>query len=99
MSIFGVSNWSLPRLVEAKAYAEANGLNNFSLVSNQFSLARILEALLDGCGRAAGRHVFGSQFVQGVAALVAAHAGRRQRDPVLVEAAKFQVEAPIAQDA
>ena len=44
MKIFGVSNWSLPRLKEAKAYSERKGLNFFTIVSNQFSLARILKA-------------------------------------------------------
>ena len=44
MTIFGVSNWSLPRLREAREYAERNGRNYFSLVSNQFSLARIIDA-------------------------------------------------------
>ena len=44
MSIFGVSNWSLPRLREAREYADRNGLGYFSVVSNQFSLARIVDA-------------------------------------------------------
>ena len=44
MTLFGVSNWSLPRLQEAKAFADRNGRNYFSLVSNQFSLARIQDA-------------------------------------------------------
>ena len=44
MTLFGVSNWSLPRLQEAKAYAERNRRNYFSVVSNQFSLARIQDA-------------------------------------------------------
>ena len=44
MTIFGVSNWSLPRLLEAREYAGRNRRNYFSVVSNQFSLARIIEA-------------------------------------------------------
>ena len=44
MTIFGVSNWSLPRLLEAREYAERNGRGYFSVVSNQFSLARIVDA-------------------------------------------------------
>ncbi len=43
MTVFGVSNWSLPRLKEAKTFAERNRLHYFSVVSNQFSLARILD--------------------------------------------------------
>ena len=44
MTIFGASNWSLQRLLEAREYADRNGRNYFSVVSNQFSLARIIEA-------------------------------------------------------
>ena len=44
MTLFGVSNWSLPRLLEAREYAERNGRSYFSVVSNQFSLARIIDA-------------------------------------------------------
>ena len=44
MTIFGVSNWSLPRLLEAREYADRNGRAYFSVVSNQFSLARIVDA-------------------------------------------------------
>ena len=44
MTIFGVSNWSLPRLLEARQYAERNGRGYFAVVSNQFSLARIVDA-------------------------------------------------------
>ena len=44
MTIFGVSNWSLARLLEAREYAERRGRNYFSVVSNQFSLARIVDA-------------------------------------------------------
>ena len=44
MTLFGVSNWSLPRLQEAREYAARNGRNYFSVVSNQFSLARIIDA-------------------------------------------------------
>ena len=35
----GASNWSLERLAAANAYANANGLEGFSLLSNQFGLA------------------------------------------------------------
>lgn len=44
MTIFGVSNWSLPRLLEAREYADRNGRGYFSVISNQFSLARIVDA-------------------------------------------------------
>ena len=35
----GASNWSIDRLAAANAYAKANGLQGFSLLSNQFGLA------------------------------------------------------------
>ncbi|RKX35195.1 MAG: oxidoreductase [Verrucomicrobia bacterium] len=47
--IFGGSNWSLSRIEEANAYAEVNGLQGFSLVSNNFSLARMVDPVWDGC--------------------------------------------------
>ncbi len=37
--IFGASNWNHKRLQEAGEYAEKNGLFNFSVASNQYSLA------------------------------------------------------------
>jgi len=46
---FGVSNWSLDRVEEANAYAKAHGLRGISGVSNNFSLARMVEAPWDGC--------------------------------------------------
>lgn len=46
---FGGSNWALPRVAEAGAYARARGLPGFGLVSNQFSLARMVEAPWAGC--------------------------------------------------
>jgi len=47
--IFGGSNWSLSRIEEANAYAKANGQQGFSLVSNNFSLARMVDPVWDGC--------------------------------------------------
>ena len=46
---FGASNWSLPRVRAANAYAQANGLRPFVAVSNQFSLARMVEPVWPGC--------------------------------------------------
>ncbi len=41
---FGGSNWTLERIAEANAYAEANGRQGFMVaVSNNFSLARALD--------------------------------------------------------
>jgi aryl-alcohol dehydrogenase-like predicted oxidoreductase len=37
--LFGASNWNHKRLQEANEYAEKNGLFNFSVASNQYSLA------------------------------------------------------------
>ena len=47
--IFGGSNWSPSRIDEANKYATENGLQGFSLVSNNFSLARMESPVWDGC--------------------------------------------------
>ncbi len=47
--VFGGSNWSLARVAEANAYARSKGLQGFGVVSNNFSLARMVEAVWDGC--------------------------------------------------
>ncbi|HEX8521846.1 MAG TPA: aldo/keto reductase [Tepidisphaeraceae bacterium] len=46
---FGGSNWTLERVAEANAYAAKNNLQGFSVVSNNFSLARMVEAPWPGC--------------------------------------------------
>ncbi len=50
---FGGSNWTLERLQEAEAYAEKKGLRKFTCVSNNFSLARMVSPVWDGCISAA----------------------------------------------
>ena len=39
----------MERLKEANAYAEMKGLRKFDLVSNNFSLARMVSPVWDGC--------------------------------------------------
>lgn len=46
---FGGSNWSLARVQEANDYATKKGLQGFSVVSNNFSLARMIEPVWSGC--------------------------------------------------
>lgn len=46
---FGGSNWTLERLQAADDYAAKNGLGGLSAVSNNFSLARMINAVWDGC--------------------------------------------------
>ena len=46
---FGGSNWTAARIDEANAYASANGLQGFSLLSNNFSLARMEDPVWPGC--------------------------------------------------
>lgn len=46
---FGGSNWTAERIDEANAYASANGLQGFSLLSNNFSLARMEDPVWPGC--------------------------------------------------
>jgi predicted dehydrogenase/aryl-alcohol dehydrogenase-like predicted oxidoreductase len=46
---YGGSNWTIARVDEANAYAEKHGLQPMSAVSNNFSLARMLDPVWDGC--------------------------------------------------
>ncbi len=46
---FGGSNWSIARWVEANDYARKNGLQPFSLLNNNFSLARMMHPIWNGC--------------------------------------------------
>ena len=46
---FGGSNWTLKRLRQANEYAHAEGLTGFVAVSNNFSLARMVEPPWAGC--------------------------------------------------
>ena len=48
MKAFGGSNWSLERLKEANQYAKKNGLQGMQVASNNFSLARMVEAVWAG---------------------------------------------------
>ena len=46
---FGASNWSLARVQEANTYAAARGVAPFAAVSNNFSLARMVDPVWGGC--------------------------------------------------
>ncbi|MGH7214744.1 MAG: aldo/keto reductase, partial [Tepidisphaeraceae bacterium] len=46
---FGGSNWSCARVQEANDYARTKGLQGFSAVSNNFSLARMVDPVWEGC--------------------------------------------------
>jgi predicted dehydrogenase/aryl-alcohol dehydrogenase-like predicted oxidoreductase len=46
---FGGSNWSVARVQAANDYAGQKGLQGFSLVSNNFSLARMVAPIWGGC--------------------------------------------------
>lgn len=46
---FGASNWSVDRITAANEYAAKNGLVGFSAISNNFSLARMVEPVWAGC--------------------------------------------------
>jgi len=45
---FGVSNWTLPRVDEANAWAAGHGKTGFVAVSNNFSLARMTQPVWNG---------------------------------------------------
>lgn len=47
--VFGASNWSLARFEAANAYAAASGQRGFAALSNNFSLARMVEPVWAGC--------------------------------------------------
>jgi len=49
---YGGSNWSLNRVDQANAYAESKGLQGFSVVSNNLSLAEMIAPVWDGCEHA-----------------------------------------------
>ncbi len=46
---FGGSNWTIQRVEEANKYAREHGLAGFAAVSNNFSLARMIEPPWAGC--------------------------------------------------
>ncbi|HOK80200.1 MAG TPA: aldo/keto reductase [bacterium] len=48
IKIFGGSNWTLERIDQANEYARKKGLEGFSAVSNNFSLARMLAPVWQG---------------------------------------------------
>jgi len=52
--VFGGSNWTLQRVAAANAYARQKGLQGFSAVSNNFSLARMVDPVWEGCIHASG---------------------------------------------
>ena len=46
---FGASNWSLARFREANEYAKSKGKEPFTVLSNNFSLARMNNPVWPGC--------------------------------------------------
>ncbi len=47
--VFGGSNWTAARIDAANEYAQSKGGSGFSLVSNNFSLARMEKPVWEGC--------------------------------------------------
>ena len=56
MKIFGASNWSLQRIDAANEYANAHGLAGFAAVSNNVSLAEMVEPPWGGCISSSDAH-------------------------------------------
>jgi predicted dehydrogenase/aryl-alcohol dehydrogenase-like predicted oxidoreductase len=54
MTVFGVSNWSLERVREANEWAAARGRHGLAAISNNFSLARMVEPVWPGCLSSSG---------------------------------------------
>lgn len=49
IGIFGGSNWSIGRVAAANRYAKRKGLQGFGALSNNFSLARMVDPVWGGC--------------------------------------------------
>ena len=49
IGVFGGSNWSIERFQEANRYAEQNGKRKMTVLSNNFSLARMVHPVWAGC--------------------------------------------------
>lgn len=49
IKVFGGSNWTIERIEQANAYAKKNGLQGFSILNNNFSLARMVDPVWGGC--------------------------------------------------
>ncbi len=49
IGIFGGSNWSVERIAAAEAYAAAKGLETFTILNNNLSLAVMEKPVWDGC--------------------------------------------------
>ncbi|MCC7350464.1 MAG: aldo/keto reductase [Phycisphaerales bacterium] len=47
--LFGGSNWTIERIDQANAYARGKGLKGMGVLSNNFSLARMIEPIWPGC--------------------------------------------------
>src|SRR6266487_3003923 len=47
--VFGASNWSIERIQEANVWATKHGMSGLSAISNNFSLARMVQPLWEGC--------------------------------------------------
>ena len=75
--VFGASNWSLARVQEANAHAGANGLTPFGAVSNNFSLARMVDPVWPGCIAASGCRVAGLAHGRADAAVTLVEPGPR----------------------
>jgi predicted dehydrogenase/aryl-alcohol dehydrogenase-like predicted oxidoreductase len=56
MRVFGASNWSIERVVEANRWAAEHGMASFSAISNNFSLARMIDPVWAGCISASDAH-------------------------------------------
>ncbi len=49
IKVFGASNWGIERLSEALSYAQKTNQQSFQVLSNNFSLARMVEPIWSGC--------------------------------------------------
>ena len=54
VKVFGGSNWTIDRMVKANAYASKHCLEGFTVLSNNFSLARLVNPIWNGVLSASG---------------------------------------------
>ena len=86
---FGGSNWTMERMDEAIAYAEQTGKQKPGALSNNFSLAEMLEPIWAGCVTASDRRLEG----------LAEAPGRCRTSPGRARAAASSPTAPAATSA
>src|SRR3546814_16994332 len=80
MRVFGGSNWTTARIDAANAYADAHGRQRFAAVSNQVSLAEMLEPVWARCISASAEARLGWHRRTGIPAFACSSPARERKD-------------------